>query len=63
MFSMLNSLAKAAVATVVLPVAAVVDVVTLPVTADDLNRGPFDNTTETGSAIMQNLKDAFDPNK
>ncbi len=58
MFGMLESLAKAAVAVVIVPVAAVADVVTLGGVLTDKN------STYTGAAVsdvMQNLKDAAKP--
>ncbi len=63
MFGMLTNLAKAAVGVVVAPVALVADVVTLPATAGDLHRGPFDNTDKVLSNTMKNLQDAIDPKK
>ena len=58
MFGMLESLAKAAVAVVTVPVAAVADAVTLGGALTDKNG------TYTGEAVrdaMQNLKDAAEP--
>ena len=58
MFGMLESLAKAAVAVVTVPVAAVADVVTLGGVLTDKD------STYTGEAVsdaMQNLKDATKP--
>jgi hypothetical protein len=63
MFGMLTSLAKAAVGAVVAPVALAADVVTLPATAGDLHRGPFDSTPKVLSNTMKNLQDAVDPKK
>ena len=58
MFGILESLAKAAVAVVTIPVAAVADVVTLGGVATDKEE------TYTGEAVsdaMRNLKDAAKP--
>jgi len=63
MFGVLESLAKAAVATVATPVALVVDVVTLPDSAMDLNKGPFDRTGKMLDAIGENLSNAVEPKK
>lgn len=46
MFSMLSNLTKAAVSVALAPVVIVVDVVTLPATADDPRKGAFDNTAK-----------------
>ena len=60
MFGMLESLAKAAVAVVVTPVAAVADVVTLGGTLTD--RGtPY--TGEAVRAVYKNIEDAVKPSK
>lgn len=56
MFGMLTNLTKAAVAVVVAPVAVVADIVTLPESSCDLNRGPFDKT----AAVLNAAKAAFD---
>jgi len=58
MFGILESLAKAAVAVVTVPVAVVADVVTMGGALTDKE------STYTGEAVsdaMQNLKDAADP--
>jgi hypothetical protein len=60
MFGMLGSLAKAAVAVVTVPVAAVADVVTLGGTLNDRRE------TYTGEAVgdfVDNLKDATRPER
>lgn len=44
MFGIIGNLTKAAVAVVLSPVAVVVDIVTLPASAEDPRRGPFDRT-------------------
>jgi len=61
MFGLLNNLAKAAVATVVTPVAVVADVVRLPVTADN-NSSAFELTEKSLEGIAKNLSKAIDPN-
>lgn len=61
MFGMFESLAKAAVGVVTVPVNLVVDVVTLPSTAFD-GKGPFDRTGGAIGDVVQNLKDATTPN-
>jgi hypothetical protein len=50
MFSMLTNLTKAAVSVALTPVAVVVDVITLPVSAEHPTKGAFDNT----SALLKN---------
>ena len=62
MFGMIESLAKAAVATVATPVALAVDIVKIPVTAGELNKGPFDNTSAMLKAVGDNVSDAVKPN-
>ena len=62
MFGMLESLAKAAVAVVTVPVNLVVDVATLPSTAFD-GKAPFGNTSEAIGDMVQNLKNATKPDK
>lgn len=60
MFSVLTNLAKAAAAVAVAPVAVVVDVVTLPASANDWNKGPFDRTAKVlgaaGDAVSKAIK-------
>lgn len=53
MLGLLSGLTKAAVSVALTPVALVVDVVTLPATADDFRRGPFDST----SALLKSAGD------
>lgn len=50
MFDSLINLTKAAASVALTPVAVAVDVLTLPATSMDLNRGPFDNT----AALLKN---------
>lgn len=50
MFGLLSGLTKAAVSVALTPVALVVDVVTLPASAEDYRKGPFDNT----AALLKN---------
>jgi len=60
MFGMLESLAKAAVAVVVTPVAVVVDL------AETMDLVPDSGKSHTGDAlnkVMENLEDAIDPKK
>lgn len=61
MFGLLGSLAKAAVGVVVAPVALAVDIVTLPASASELHRGPFDRTAKVLDSIGENIKDAVEP--
>lgn len=60
MFGLLNSLAKAAVAVVVTPVAVVADVLTVGGLVTDQEKS---YTEQAGGAIVDNLKDAIDPKK
>lgn len=53
-----TGLTKVAVGVVVAPVALVADVVSLPATADDLHRGPFDNTAAALNLVGKGLKDS-----
>jgi hypothetical protein len=52
---LLSSLIRTTVDVVVLPVRVVVDVLTLPASAEDPKRGPFDNTTEGLTHIKDDL--------
>lgn len=60
---MLFNIAKALVAVAVSPVALVVDIVTLPASSCDYNRGPFDRTAKVLDAAGKNISDAITPNK
>lgn len=60
MFGMLESLAKAAVGVVTVPVAAVADVVTLGGSLTDKDK-PY--TAEAVSGVLKNLENATDPRK
>ena len=60
MFGMLGSLVKAAAAVVTVPVSLVADVVTLGGVCTDKDR-PY--TADAVSDLVQNLKDATNPNK
>jgi len=53
-----TGLTKVAVGVVVAPVALVADVVTLPVTAEDPRKGPFDNTAAALGLAGDGIKDA-----
>ena len=55
---MLGSLLKAAVAIVAAPVALVVDIVTLPASAEHPTRGAFDRTAAMLDAAGDNMKQA-----
>lgn len=59
MFSLLTNLTKAVVAVAVSPVALVVDVVKLPVTAFD-DKSPFENTEKVlslaGKSVIKAIK-------
>ncbi len=57
---MIFNLLKAAVGTVLLPVAVVVDAVTLPASATDLRKGPFDRTGNLANTIGKNIKEALE---
>jgi hypothetical protein len=59
MFSMIGNLAKAAAAVALTPVALVVDVVTLPSSAMDLQAGPFDRTKALLSSAGENAHKAI----
>lgn len=61
MFGMLGNLTKAAVAVALTPVAVVADVVTLPASAEDPRRGPFDKTGALLKAAGENIKQAVKP--
>ncbi|MFA5897814.1 MAG: hypothetical protein WC829_01745 [Hyphomicrobium sp.] len=56
---MIGNLLKAAVAVAVTPVALVVDFVTLPASADDPSRGPFDRTAKMLEAVGENVTEAI----
>lgn len=58
MFSLLSNIAKATVAVAVAPVALAVDIVTLPASADDFNRGAFDRTEKMLDAAGKAITDA-----
>ena len=60
MFGILNTITKAAVNVVTLPVSAVADVVTLGGAMTDKDK-PY--TAKTLSNLVDNLKDAGSPNK
>ena len=55
---MLGNLIKAAVAVAAAPVALVVDIVTLPASAEHPTRGAFDRTTAMLDAAGDNMKQA-----
>lgn len=59
---MFTNLLKAAVAVVVTPVALVADIVTLPASAEDLHRGPFDRTASMLKTAADNVNKAVNPN-
>ena len=61
MFGILNSVLKTAVAVVATPVALVADIVTLPASADDPQRGPFDRTESMLDDAWDNLKNITKP--
>lgn len=56
---MLGNLLKAAVAVVASPVALVVDIVTLPASAERPTRGAFDRTAAMLDAAGENMKQAI----
>lgn len=55
---MIGNLLKAAVAIVAAPVALVVDIVTLPASAEHPTRGAFDRTATMLDAAGENMKQA-----
>lgn len=57
---MFGSLLKAAVGVVITPVAVVVDIVRLPVTADDHRKETFGATSSVLDSVVKNVKDAID---
>jgi hypothetical protein len=61
MFNMLTNLTKAAVAVAVTPVAVVADLVTLPASSCDLNRGAFDKTASVLNAAKAAFTVAVEP--
>ena len=61
MFGMLESLVKAAAAVVTVPVAIVVDVVTLPATATDFNKGPLEHTEKALGDFIKNVENITKP--
>lgn len=56
MLSIFSNLAKTAVAVAVAPVSLVADILTLPASAYDPYRGPFDRTAKT----LRQASDALD---
>ncbi len=56
---MFGSLLKAAVGVVLTPIAVVVDIVTLPATADTPHRGAFDNTGHMLNSVGKNIDKAL----
>lgn len=60
---MLKNLFKAAVATVATPIALVADIVTLPASAMDHRKSPFEKTEAMVKAVANNINDAVDPKK
>jgi hypothetical protein len=61
--NLLTNVAKAGVALVAAPVALVADIVTLPASADDPCRGPFERTGKTLNAAGDCMKEAIKPTK
>jgi hypothetical protein len=59
MFSIITNLTKAAVAVVATPVALVVDVVKLPVTAFE-DRDPFTNTSKMLNSVGKSVSKAVE---
>lgn len=60
MFNMLTKLTKAAVAVTLAPVALVVDIVTLPASAESLTRGPFDRTAKLLESAAKNVSESIE---
>ena len=63
MFEILSNLTKAAVSVAAAPIALVADVVTLPASAEDPHRGPFDRTSACFDAAGEAFKAAVAPDK
>jgi len=57
---MFGSLFKAALGVALAPVALAVDVVSLPVSAMDTRKGPFDNTEKVLDSVSKNVERALD---
>lgn len=62
MFGMLENLAKAAIATAAAPIAAAVDVVTLPASAHE-GKDAFHRTEAMLGAVGRNITQAITPDK
>lgn len=62
-FNALTNVVKAGVAAVAVPVAAVVDVVTLPGSACDPKGKPFDRTAKMAKAVGDCVSEAVKPSK
>lgn len=56
---MFTKLFKATIAVALSPVALVVDVVTLPASAEKRGAGPFDRTSDLLKTAGKNIKDAI----
>jgi len=63
MFSMLSNIAKAAVAMAVSPVALVADILTLPDSASDPHRGPFERTGAMLKRAGECIEEATKPDQ
>ena len=67
MFNTLANLAtgvtKVAVGAVVAPVALAKDIVTLPASAEDFNKGPFDSTSKALGLMAEGINDAVKSDK
>lgn len=63
MFNLLTNLVKAAVAVAASPVAATVDLVTLPASSLDPQRGPFDRTADLLKTAGECIDEAVKPTK
>lgn len=60
---MILNLIKASIAVAVAPIALLVDIATLPASAEDCRRGPFDRTGKTLSVAGECIKQAITPEK
>jgi len=61
LFDALTNVTKAVVAVAVSPMALAVDIVTLPASADDFNKGPFDRTGKLLSTAGECISKAVEP--
>ena len=60
---MFKNLIKAAVGVVITPIALVLDIVTLPASSYDSNRGPFERTAKTLNQVTKAVDAALKPDE